>query len=378
MAYKKYLNVDIIAFLEEKMNSNTVNYKTDFDYDKSIISHAAASDRKDDKVLLWMSRPSGTHCQKEHDVFVKDSSAYTTWCYYDGQTDDKILACAVEITGIDNGVVKGNIYDLDYRAHVADVKALSVIPQEYEKVFEDGYVDHASFERSSVGYFTPLVEEHGAIVDSIAVPLDKEMLQDVLRAEKQKRDRLRAFEVKREPIGMNVRDLDRNQLVELKQKMLCDRNEDVSYFDLAWADKLISDEEVFEEFDGISFVEEDFSVSADEFTLGSNVKEWYIEKYPGDELGVELEDDLTFVDVMKCLDDGEDIYDAMGVIDSLVRERVFTKVAEFAGVDYDVIYDKWMSAKPSLETVIIASAKQATSEAKLRNGELRLDNGQCR
>lgn len=57
---------------------------------------------------------------------------------------------------------------------------------------------------------------------------------------------------------MTVRDLDRNQLIELKQNILCDREENASYDELADVDELISDEEVFEEYDGVIFTPNDF------------------------------------------------------------------------------------------------------------------------
>ena len=51
-----------------------------------------------------MSRPHGTHCLKEKDVYLKDTSAHNTWRYYDKQTRDKILAYVVEIDGLNDGV----------------------------------------------------------------------------------------------------------------------------------------------------------------------------------------------------------------------------------------------------------------------------------
>ena len=57
---------------------------------------------------------------------------------------------------------------------------------------------------------------------------------------------------------MTVRDLDRNQLIELKQNILCNREENASYGELADVDELISDEEVFEEYDGVIFTPDDF------------------------------------------------------------------------------------------------------------------------
>lgn len=60
---------------------------------------------------------------------------------------------------------------------------------------------------------------------------------------------------------MNVHELSRDQLVELKQKMLCDRDEQPSWFDMADADNKVSDDEVFKEYGGTEFVTGDFFCS---------------------------------------------------------------------------------------------------------------------
>ena len=61
---------------------------------------------------------------------------------------------------------------------------------------------------------------------------------------------------------MSVYELNRDQLISLKQSMVMERcnerGEDASYGELADADETISDNEVFEEYAGTNFVEEDF------------------------------------------------------------------------------------------------------------------------
>ena len=75
----------------------------------------------------------------------------------------------------------------------------------------------------------------------------------------------------------------------------------------------------------------------------SKVKEWYITEYTTDELGNEINDSITFYDVFYALDRHKDIYDLLGVEDSIVRERVFEKLAKIMGVDYEYIYSQYMS-----------------------------------
>ena len=67
---------------------------------------------------------------------------------------------------------------------------------------------------------------------------------------------------------MWVEDLNRDQLIELKQHMLTERyderGESPSWGELAEADDLISDSEVYAEYSGTVFSEDDFSSSAGE------------------------------------------------------------------------------------------------------------------
>jgi hypothetical protein len=64
---------------------------------------------------------------------------------------------------------------------------------------------------------------------------------------------------------MDVRDLTREQLDELKQRMICDRNDEqgegTSWGELASAADLISDAEVFRRYAGVFFFEDDFYCS---------------------------------------------------------------------------------------------------------------------
>lgn len=60
---------------------------------------------------------------------------------------------------------------------------------------------------------------------------------------------------------MTIHELTRDQLIELKQHMLC-RKGSPSYGELADADELISDEAVFAEFDATDFTEDDFFCTA--------------------------------------------------------------------------------------------------------------------
>lgn len=57
---------------------------------------------------------------------------------------------------------------------------------------------------------------------------------------------------------MSVKELTREQLTQLKEQYYIERNENVSYGELADIDNLVSDNEIFEEYGHITFVAEDF------------------------------------------------------------------------------------------------------------------------
>lgn len=58
---------------------------------------------------------------------------------------------------------------------------------------------------------------------------------------------------------MNVAELSRNQLIELKQAYLTENQDTVYMSELAFADELVSDETIFEEYAGYEFSEDDFT-----------------------------------------------------------------------------------------------------------------------
>ena len=78
--------------------------------------------------------------------------------------------------------------------------------------------------------------------------------------------------------------------------------------------------------------------------LNKKIRDWYIKTYPTDEEGKEIDDKITFKAFYGYLWQGYDVYDVLEVNDSLIRERVFEKLSEILGVDYDVVYKKWLQS----------------------------------
>lgn len=73
-----------------------------------------------------------------------------------------------------------------------------------------------------------------------------------------------------------------------------------------------------------------------------NIKKWYISTFPEDKKeGAKINDSADFREIDYA--EIRNIYDYLGDIDSIVRERVFQKLAELVGATYQEIYDIWLS-----------------------------------
>ena len=189
---QKFENVDVLAALEQIMRQHTAFYQNDFDIDKSIIHRDAASDQAVDKALLWMSRPSGTYCFRERDVFLKGTRQHNTWKFYGEQTRDKILAYAVELTGAANGTVQGNLYELDYQQHFQHIRDAALPVGANRLIYESGMREigpKEHFNSRSDKYF-------GEFVRYEMQPRDPELLQAAIRQEQRSREPARPGDFK--------------------------------------------------------------------------------------------------------------------------------------------------------------------------------------
>ena len=181
----KFKNVDIIGSLEQIMLQNTASFQDDFTIDQDIIRRAAASSRKEDKFLLWMSRPTGTHCLWERNVWLQNSSSHNTWTYYEDYTDDEILTYAVELKAVEGDIIRGDIYELDYQTHCKRIKERALPISTKRVVCENGICDLPMDQRGSI-HFCP-DPEFGEILSFEDLPHDPEYLQDLLGAERFRR-----------------------------------------------------------------------------------------------------------------------------------------------------------------------------------------------
>ena len=182
----KFENVDLFASLNAVMKQNTGFYQSDLEIDKEIIAKAAASPRKEDKTLLWFCRPSGTHCFRERDVFLKDTAPHNTWRFYMEQTSDRVLAYAIELTGTECGKIKGNLYELDYARHYERVKEKELPADTVKLIYE-----HGERVQEAGRYFDGTPDPQlGKFERFEALPNDPDALQSLLQEERRSREQL--------------------------------------------------------------------------------------------------------------------------------------------------------------------------------------------
>ena len=121
---------------------------------------------------------------KERDVFLEPTYAHNIWNYYADETSQKILAYAVEVTGMESKKVRGNLYPLDYRKHVDSVKHAAIPADRIRMVYEKG----ERFQNRK----KPLSRKDDTVLGryrySEYVPNDSEALDAVLFQEKGKRE----------------------------------------------------------------------------------------------------------------------------------------------------------------------------------------------
>ena len=76
-------------------------------------------------------------------------------------------------------------------------------------------------------------------------------------------------------------------------------------------------------------------------TMKESATDWYAKEFKSDKK-MAPKNGMTFEQLYEGMKKGKNIYDMMGVNDSIVRERVMGEMADRLGVDYDHVYDLWL------------------------------------
>ena len=73
-----------------------------------------------------------------------------------------------------------------------------------------------------------------------------------------------------------------------------------------------------------------------------NIREFYVKNYPTDDLGMGINPNATFAGLLNQLIVNGDVYEYIYVYDSIVRERLFERLAEELEVSYEYVYKLWL------------------------------------
>lgn len=131
-----FLNVDVLETLQKIMEHNTSYYQTDFNYDREMLMEAA-KDRNAHKQFFWMSRHGGTHCFPEQSVYIEQTGQHNSWIYYGKCPSERAMAFWIELYGEREGIVKGDIIEIDYQEHLDYLCANSFAPDRVEVMFRN-------------------------------------------------------------------------------------------------------------------------------------------------------------------------------------------------------------------------------------------------
>jgi hypothetical protein len=74
------------------------------------------------------------------------------------------------------------------------------------------------------------------------------------------------------------------------------------------------------------------------------IKEFYTTNYPDDKLGLEINKTNSLAGLWNELLAGGDLYEYIGVKNSVIRERLFKKLADDIGESYDYVYNLWITS----------------------------------
>lgn len=144
---KKFENVDVLAALDAIMKQNTAFYQSDLKYDRDTLTEAAKGRDANGKTFLWLSRPSGTQCNPERLVLMGGTASHNTWRFFAEQTpSDRMLAYAVELSGVEGGKVRGDLYELDYPQYAAYIQKAADPVETVRVTYPHGYTERIPYQ----------------------------------------------------------------------------------------------------------------------------------------------------------------------------------------------------------------------------------------
>lgn len=178
---------DVIAILDQVVAENTHTYRSDLDFDEKRLRAAMLEDSQEDRTFLWMSRPCGTWCFLECEVFMQGTLAHKVWTYYDFQASQIKAYRIIVAPGRPGAFVLGKLQPLNYERQVERVKQYAVSVEQIAVDFGDGHSLNLSFKEYQ-DRAAALIAQYGQPQKLRYIPRDEAELAAVLQKERQTKD----------------------------------------------------------------------------------------------------------------------------------------------------------------------------------------------
>ena len=176
------MKTDILDYLHSVVEENTVAYKTDFSYDIEKLTASANEPDAAERSFLWLSRPHGTWCLKERNVFLKGTTEHSIWTHYDTEHTG-FRAFWVQAERLEGERLTGKVIPIDYAESLRRVKAFA-LPAAYVK---GSYADGVTFELPYAEYsgskHRNVIREHGGVQSIRYCPESEAELRSLMRLE---------------------------------------------------------------------------------------------------------------------------------------------------------------------------------------------------
>lgn len=79
--------------------------------------------------------------------------------------------------------------------------------------------------------------------------------------------------------------------------------------------------------------------------MNNKIQKWYLKAYPTDDMGPEINKDLTFGQLYKAMQEHKGFYGVIKACDSVIRERIFEALSVIKKCNYNEIYDLWLTSR---------------------------------
>lgn len=139
--------IELESFLSQITQENTKSHRDDLRYDLDKLYVSAREPNLEDRVFYWMSRPHGTWCVKERDVFLRESYAYHIWTHY-GAGAEHIRAYRIVVTGAEKNDTRtyGEVYPINYAEQLPRIQAAALLVKQVEIHLTDDTIQIIRFD----------------------------------------------------------------------------------------------------------------------------------------------------------------------------------------------------------------------------------------